>query len=102
MRRKQFWVYENIGDVLTLCAVVFAWEVSCIAVFSALALLLTVPPLRRWRRAYDLTRRLRGCGRYGLLQKEPRREEPLEMRTARPSRHKSGAKHAAGQGLALF
>ena len=40
MRRKQFWVYENIGDVLTLCAVVFAWEVSCIAVFSALALLL--------------------------------------------------------------
>lgn len=62
----------------------------------------TVPPLRRWRRAYDLTRRLRGCGRYGLLQREPRREEPLEMRTARPSRHKSGAKHAAGQGLALF
>ena len=40
MRWKQFWAYKSVGDLLVLCAVVFAWEVSCFVILGALTLLM--------------------------------------------------------------
>jgi hypothetical protein len=39
MRWKQFWVYKSVGGLLTMCAVVVAWEVSCFVILGAVALL---------------------------------------------------------------
>ena len=40
MRWKQFWAYKSVGDLLVLCAVVFAWEVSCFVILGALTLMM--------------------------------------------------------------
>jgi hypothetical protein len=40
MRWVRFWASKSLGDLLTLCAVVVAWEVSGAAIFGALDMFL--------------------------------------------------------------
>ena len=43
MKRKRFWAFRSLGELLTLCAVVVGWEVSGAAIIGALTM-----PLDKW------------------------------------------------------